>query len=126
MDERYPLLRAFLDGRLPEVLVKETAAQRERPLVELPEQAIQALAAAIVRVRIEDEWFELQKILGANGRKADLPLECRLYDDIRDRVADGEQNWNQVLEDCGRTRSLLADAEAIRLGRPEIGWFYWY
>jgi len=128
LSSQYPLLSAWLIGQLADSLAQAAAAlQTDRPLF-LPEQAIPAMAAALLRVRIEDEWDELNQSLRANRcRDGEVRAECEFYDALIARLnQDNASNWNYVLEAHGRTRTLLTDSEAIRRGKPEEGLYYWY
>lgn len=83
MNNKYPLITAFLTDLLPDKLEDELAAQRDNPIAAVPENCLRALAAANLRVKIENEWFAINATLTANsGHLLDCSVECDLYDEV--------------------------------------------
>lgn len=125
VETMFPLLAAFLNDALAGEVARETAAVLADRPPWLPEQAAGPMAAAMLDLRLAAEWMALdERLRRYRGRLDDIPESVDLHDAV---VAKGSwRAWNDLLQTCGRTRSLSSDTDAILDGEPETGLYYWY
>lgn len=123
MDD-YLRLKQWLNGELGRVFEEVAAPLRAAPLLGRTHNERGPYAAAVLRIELEDEYRRLCESVAARATSA--ADEDDLYDEIRRYRDDEGGNWNLELEDLGRTRSLLTDAQALRDGKPENGIYHWY